>query len=105
MHLRHQYRFDDGGAILGVDFSVSVTNCVFVGNVATGNEINPSQPVAGYGGAIYDQDGLLTVSDSTFTDNSANGVESNGNYYGGYGGAIAGSGERFHHDQQLHYVE
>lgn len=53
-----------GGAIANQG-NLTVNNCTFIGNIATGNWPN------GYGGALANY-GILNVIDSTFRDNTAN---------------------------------
>ena len=79
--------FTDGGAILSsFGGECKISNSVFDGNTATG-------AYAGKGGAIHftNQNGSVTITDSTFTGNQAYAP----NYYWAWGGAIfreSGSG-------------
>jgi len=67
-----------GGAILNEGARMSLQTCQFDGNSAQGGPDDPlngppsNGGAAGYGGAIYNE-GILTVRDCTFQDNSADG--------------------------------
>lgn len=54
---------DGGGAVFSDTASVTLTNCVFLDNAATGT--------SGSGGAVFSHEGTLTVTGSTFTSNAA----------------------------------
>ncbi len=71
-----QGQFGDGGAIAGFGLTVTtVTNTTFASNFLRVNR-------GASGGAIYNSQGMLAVTNSTFTDNSTFGNM-------GHGGAIA----------------
>ncbi|HWB13080.1 MAG TPA: DUF4214 domain-containing protein [Pirellulales bacterium] len=62
-----------GGAVFNEAGTVTVTNCTFYGNSATGGASGGSGASAGQGlgGAVFNHNGTLTVLSATFSGNSA----------------------------------
>ncbi|HWB53253.1 MAG TPA: choice-of-anchor Q domain-containing protein [Tepidisphaeraceae bacterium] len=79
-----------GGAIENDQATLNATNCVFVGNIATGSYGQPYiGNQGGYGGAIDASNASdLTISNCTLTDNAAWSQSTADTSYYSYGGAI-----------------
>src|SRR5262249_58378299 len=93
---------EGGGAAVGPATAI-ISGTTFIGNQALGSVNGTTNPFLGFdgfgpgsgvaeGGAI-DDDGILTLTDSTFTDNQALGVAGTDHISASaHGGALAGDG-------------